>query len=474
MRGQTSNSTWAQQPTIPKCPAVLCILALAALPLSEAQGKGSYLRGQTPTSTSPKPPSHPGSHSPGSTTSDRESSPTSNQTAVVWAVASPPSLVLRSNHDLPVRITATQKLEHIGVTYSTLQENTTKALVDLSRLKLCANSDTVCTQPVSFDPADATPIRVRIGDVPAGTYAGIVSLSAADAGDRKDLSLTVYASSFCLRLAGFGLLGLGIGLSWLVTRWLRRVSLRATAMIPASLLQEAVGDLVEPLTTATTLSGLPFDTVHKVIGVVQRSLTISSLEQKGFIPDVIVNPFATDTTAPVSPEYSEFLRTTNAKVLALSVIVGDGILKVAQKAQGQRPLPQPVSEALTQLDGLADTSQDPGAAALAVAAIRAGLETKLAAARGQAPGAPEPPVMPSTRQLRLQIQHVSLAVWMLWGIVTWALGYVAVVASNPGFGIDVDLFKCFLWGLGVQVAGQQLLQLSPATTSQAFSIALAK
>ena len=81
---------------------------------------------------------------------------------------------------------------------------------------------------------------------------------------------------------------------------------------------------------------------------------------------------------------------------------------------------------------------------------------------------------PTVQQLNVDLRLLGLSMWVVWGLVTWVVGIGALLATNYGFGVGADYIKCFLWGLGVQTAGQQLQQLTPSSVSTAFSVTLPK
>jgi hypothetical protein len=72
--------------------------------------------------------------------------------------------------------------------------------------------------------------------------------------------------------------------------------------------------------------------------------------------------------------------------------------------------------------------------------------------------------------LIFRMNVAATAAWGIAMIVTIVAGYAAVVASKHGFGTEFDLLKCFFWGLGGQVAGQQLSQLTPASITSTLGI----
>ena len=76
--------------------------------------------------------------------------------------------------------------------------------------------------------------------------------------------------------------------------------------------------------------------------------------------------------------------------------------------------------------------------------------------------------------LAVELENLRGDVWLVWAAVTLALGFTVLILSNPGFGTGLDLMKSFFWGLGVQVAGQQLQQLTPGKVASRFSLPVPK
>ena len=84
-------------------------------------------------------------------------------------------------------------------------------------------------------------------------------------------------------------------------------------------------------------------------------------------------------------------------------------------------------------------------------------------------GTAEPLV--SVHELQLRNERINWIMWGLWLVVTVALGVYLLVDTQPGFGTSSDLWKCFFWGLGISVAGQQF---NPSTVTTALNVTLPK
>jgi len=74
----------------------------------------------------------------------------------------------------------------------------------------------------------------------------------------------------------------------------------------------------------------------------------------------------------------------------------------------------------------------------------------------------------TSNYIHLRYHQANNAAWIGWGLVTLSFGFVALIAFEPGFGTGKDLFQCFFWGLGIQLANKSLDSLSRSNVSQVF------
>ncbi len=73
------------------------------------------------------------------------------------------------------------------------------------------------------------------------------------------------------------------------------------------------------------------------------------------------------------------------------------------------------------------------------------------------------------QELRLRMAHTNLAAWAFLLLVTILVGGYVLILSNPGFGTELDLLACLLWGLGLQT-GAALASATTSTVSTAFNV----
>jgi hypothetical protein len=251
-----------------------------------------------------------------------------------------------------------------------------------------------------------------------------------------------------------------------VTVLLRRLLARDNALVPAAQLRQTLNDAERELTRAAGPVGFP--AFIESIREIRATLTKTYLVNNNYLPGAIAAALAPEST--LSTAYSQFLQATGDRIAAFVVLIRDGVGAIVTKIPQGQPAPAQVLSALNSLDQASTVVTNLADAKAKVAAAIALANQVLPAGR-QAP-TPAPEALPSMRELRIHIESINLGVWILWGVLTATLGYAVLVGSNEGFGTGMDLVKCFLWGLGVQVAGQQLQQLSPAAITQSLTISM--
>ena len=77
---------------------------------------------------------------------------------------------------------------------------------------------------------------------------------------------------------------------------------------------------------------------------------------------------------------------------------------------------------------------------------------------------------PTTHEILFQLEYVSFLGWLIWDALTFVLGCAVLIDYHHGFGTWQDLLKCFLWGIGIQAAGQGLQSLNPTSAATTFSL----
>jgi hypothetical protein len=231
-----------------------------------------------------------------------------------------------------------------------------------------------------------------------------------------------------------------------------------------------VSSTLQETTSGKARTGTTLTASADALASIEKALSPATLEEKGFIPAAIPNPLrsAVDRTA----DYRAYLDGLGARLTALELI-RSGMKRALASWSTNAEVQGAVRKALAAIDAAAQNLADPNQVRQQIESALTVLGQELTAL-AVGGGSPGPLSSPSTVDLRVQVRRLSLATWLIWAIVTWALGYVILISTNYSFGVGSDLFKCFFWGLGLPVAGQQMLQLTPSSISSAFSVSFPK
>jgi hypothetical protein len=310
-----------------------------------------------------------------------------------------------------------------------------------------------------------------------GVFAGTVGLCSASKAAVSTLKLTVNSSSCAARIVGAFLIVAGIGLYVLVTVVLKQRSRQLTALLPASRLVEALNGLRTSAKQMAHRAGVELPvllgdkTVKHSLQWLISQLSVAKLKEAGYLPSLLANPFQ---PPDAGTDYQQYLQTISAQELNDAIIVGDGLQRVM--SLWQQLDEESARQALTKLDQLAleaDSSTDPmrpkvDALVSGIAPRRQEFTQMLLVAHDNFRASGETP--PSVHEITVQLDYVNGIGWIIWALLTFLFGCGVLILSNHGFGTWQDLLKCFLWGLGIQAAGQGLQALTPSSTATTFSL----
>jgi hypothetical protein len=351
-------------------------------------------------------------------------------------------------------------------------EDRTKSLFDCRRLRLCLDA---ASCPTEFSRPDAGDLDLPPGkstlylaldpsyNTP-GTYKGTVSLSARERSTAESLALELSYTSGCWKLLGALCMAAGVGVGWWMTTFVRVRMMRDRALFAVAALAKKLQELRDGLGTLPPAWVPKVGATQKAISDLLKQLTPGSLDAKGYLPTLWSG--SGDTVA-----YQKFLNDTGEHVAMLQVIVESGMLVVAKRGAPAPPgSPDPIADALVALDELDTTIQPPSAATARtkVLDIIKSLDATRASRGLTALPAASVPV-PTSEQLRLDIERLGWEAWLVWLVVTVIVGYLAVI-DKSGFGSVYDLVICVLWGIGLPAAGTQLGQLTPATIATTLKV----
>jgi hypothetical protein len=396
---------------------------------------------------------------------------------VTLTIKGPPArLVLVHNRETSLAVsTGEVPVNNLRIALSNLQDASTGALLPPEALALCLGTVTSCAEPLNIaaNRTERVLLKVARQFETNGVFTGSVSLTADGKVGVESFDLTVLSTSRSSQFLGAVALAAGIGLSWFMLVWLRQRAFRAEALMPVAQLGDVLTELEAEVERAFRLTRRKLEGLEGQLKALRNAMKPSQLESLGYLPWTIPNPFK---QAPDrSGEYKQFLTEQSRKVMCVAVIVRDGVkAALAMVPQAGTDGNVYLVAALAQLDAQAGVDTVDAARVLVGKTLEE-LRDKLRPPKPPAAAAPrDAGPVPSVAELRGQLRELSATVWVFWGMLTLLTGIIALIATNNGFGAGLDFYKCFLWGLGVQVAGQSLQQLAPTAISTAFSISFPK
>ncbi|HEX2078830.1 MAG TPA: hypothetical protein VHG08_14000 [Longimicrobium sp.] len=384
-------------------------------------------------------------------------------------VLNPPGkLTLLFNRQAPLTVVSDSlPATNLRVVHSTLQEGTTDALLEPTKLRLCVPGR--CGDRIDLRPGEPKTLQLVVDPAFAakGTFTGTVVLGADGKHPLPTFNLTVLSTTRAAQAVGAALILLGIVIALLVTVVLRQRALRLQALLPASRMAGEARAVQRKVEAAAGTGETPLPGTRERIDRLLEELRPENLEAREFIPDWITP--AASPARDVGAEYRMFLEWAAGEVSVVRLVEARGFRPVAELwRRTGRPEAQRALRALDEVGAQAETA---AAAATEVKRIRSELDVSLG---GSGLEAMAPVGTPTVQEVLVAYQQTNASLWLIWALVAWVAGIAVLVASNSAFGVGLDYYRCFLWGLGLQVAGNQLQQLTPASVATAFSISLPK
>ena len=321
-------------------------------------------------------------------------------------------------------------------------------------------------------PSTAVHLHVKDAFEDKGVFMGTVALCSASKASVATLSLTVNSSTWEAKTVGAVLILVGIGIYLLVAVVLKQRTAQLTALLPASRL---VGSLRELQATTRRVAHDAEVDLHTLLGDanVPHSLEgliaqLSEKNLKSYLPSLFTNPFQ---PIGIGTEYQQLLQSISAQELNLAIIVNDGLVRV----MSIRPKPDihRMRDGLVKLDALATEAASPDPMRPKVDNIVNDIPPHIQDVEETAQddnGSERSSVTPTVHEITFQLEYLSGLGWAVWGLISFMIGSSVLVLSNHGFGTWQDFAKCFLWGLGIQAAGQGLQALTPSTAATSFSL----
>jgi len=338
-----------------------------------------------------------------------------------------------------LRITASgARATGIIVTSTLVEEKTKQPLLNLFlSLDQHAPASSVRLESAVNDNGEAVYLCMP-ADPPPGKFIGNINVSAAEKPEGTAAGVIVHSTNRKVQILGTVLLLVGGFLALVFRVWAPGVASRAQALLAATTLRERGTEM------RAAIDALAAPATKYLLEDIIGSLRPSALEDK--LPPSIPSPFGGSSTS--NDTFKKFIDEQAERLQKLRVIVA-GLLRAVQAGS-----PTSIVE---QLDNLA-----PGIDTLPIAEIRSRVFAILSSHEELERSTAEV-TEPTSQQLTLLLERVSLGVWLMWFGMTFAIGLGVLILNNPSFGIPIDFLYCALWGFGVPAAGQQLTNTSATT-----------
>jgi hypothetical protein len=373
------------------------------------------------------------------------------------SVKAPPPIALAVGDWIPVSvIVGPQRATNVKLLSASFTEKAMKNPIDTDGMKLCPDKTPACPTAIpSLAPYTSYPLWIGPVTKP-GTYdAGTVYVASDQKAEGDTAQITVYVSSIWWKLLGVGCVIAGVVLAWILTVFIRNRLGREQLRLAAVQVDERLSSLQGQLLTTT--ADVSKDQTLKQIAQQRGKLVDKELEAHG-----LPGKWQAIWPALGAPTVAEFRNYVQgvADWAAVLEVITFGLLYIAAKWDSLTPdQKKEASPIAAKIDALAWPSDVPALDVVrqkvgdAIREFESILHPSAALLLAD--------VQQSSREIAIEIQRLSIASWIVLGVITIALGAYVAVFNVPGFGTPLDLLAAFFWGLGLPAASQ----LSSATTS---------
>jgi hypothetical protein len=389
-------------------------------------------------------------------------------------------LKLGDSHDVAFQIVSSARLTHVVPSFASLVEEKTGQVIAVDQLSIVGSSgsgqNTADGVTVEI-PSQVVHLTVASDFTKPGKFTGNVSLASREKADLGSFAVTIYSTAPWRKAVGGLCLVVGVAIYFGVAIWAKARNKQLLAALPAGRLREETQSLKNFVLDARAKTSAPFANLLDAasnpnsIDSLIESLSLKALKSKGYLPQDFFSPFSGQEP---SPSYQTFLAGVGNQVTVLEVIIRWGIgavLKMwpdVEKAGKQGD----GTTALKNLDGLAGTTLPSDQLKAMVQAEINAVQSAIASAKGVTGGAAPWHAVGEmgSREITIQLQQLSIFVWILWGAATIFVGLCALVFFNDAFGRSQDWIQCLLWGIGMPAVAQGFGGLSANSVSSALSL----
>ena len=404
-----------------------------------------------------------------------------NPATFVWSVKAPSEISLPPGEPIEISV-AVQDVgaTKIGLFQSSLLEQSLKRPVEGGWILCEKRSDdpSKCPREINLPPHSTQQLLLyrAKGSTLVGKYVGNVTIGASEKPEGETLALTVYGTTLLLQIVGGVTIFIGVVLAWILTVYLQNRLNRNQLLLPVTMLRERFQALQAILANEPPQAAA-FAAPATTAALDQSVLALSEaqLEAGGLLPSSIPNPFRPMT--PNADAYKQLITDQNARFELLQLVIRSGLQPIWAQVPGAPTAAQ--RAAITTAVGHADaiSSQAPPPAThdvvTSLQAILVQLGNDLGG--GGAANLVANSFRPRTsEQVLTEIRTLSRIAWLVFALLTTALGTYVLILSNLGFGQCMDFLVCLFWGFGLPVGGTQLAQSTTATASTALGFSLAR
>lgn len=386
--------------------------------------------------------------------------------AFTWSVRSPVEWNLASpTKALPISVNIGDLAASTVRLHAADFQSAEKIGLSQADFNLCTTPSGDCDPPVSLGRRTShTLYLVPKSHIPPGLFKGKASLIAAEKAEAEDLTVTTIYSKADTSV-GFGwlLLAVGVLASFLAQVVLRYAAHRGEEKRLVALFRVRITELKEIFNKFS-------DPVKKgakqwLTDLDRLTADLSEEKMKPLFRPLLPQPFEKEVTA--AEDFKSHIEEATARFKHLKTLLFSGIQRADALGRSAPTTPdntakiEAASSSLAELLPTADVDAQ-------VAVILRDLSGELSS--------PEPPQLAGAnpqddlRNATIQILAASTLAWIFWGAVAILSGGFLFILSNPAFGTSLDLLKCFAWGLGVSVAGQQTPQSGPSAVAASVGI----
>jgi len=404
-----------------------------------------------------------------------------------WSVSRPPSQwIISANPNVNLMVAAGDRsIAAVRLVQSTLQDAASKHQITPSQFVMCMEGDAECQKrgevrcrnltggaslahgqdnTVYNIPARrSTPITLALcpNFTDPGVFTGALTLSTSEDSSTQSVQLTVFSSSSHRYLRGGVLICLGLFLWFMVAVVFRTLYNRNQLRMPFADLKDTIEKLRGPVTTINKKTGVD-------LSKVKEGLDFAQTEVERNAQAAVPGGLSTSGSNIATPDQNYQAKLNASKdVVAVQVAIMKAVQNASERWNEDPQQQASVKKALQALNDLDQQTRRPTNQQDAEAQIKPITEELTKAFR--LVSLAEPSALASVRELRLRNEQLDYVTWGLWFAITIALGLYLLVDTQPGFGTSTDLWKCFFWGLGISVAGQQF---NPSTVTTALSVTL--